>query len=191
MLIRGAQYDLMMSALFAGSRRLAVAFAALAVACALGAGLSVWLVAGGGSSAASRPKEDPVAFLRGIVSSIAANDYEHVWPSLHPAQQRVATRGLYVRCERLDPVVGELKGITVVRALDERIAVAGAGDDLVDSKAVTFRLKLSDVTGESFGLVTVHAVAVQGHWRWILTPDRFAVYRSGGCPTTPPPPQSA
>jgi hypothetical protein len=38
---------------------------------------------------------------------------------------------------------------------------------------------------------TVHAVAVAGHWRWILSPSRFAVYRSGTCPTAGPPSASA
>ena len=30
---------------------------------------------------------------------------------------------------------------------------------------------------------TVHAVAVEGEWRWILSPRRFGIYRSRACPT--------
>jgi hypothetical protein len=175
-----------MSARAARSR---VLFAVLAAAVALAAGLSVWF-AYGGSGAAAQPKEDPVVFLRGIVRSIAANDYERVWPTLHPAQQRVATRDLYVRCELLSPVPGHLDRIRVLRSVDEQIAIAGAGGGLVDSKAVTFELKLSEPATAASVVVTktVHAVAVRGRWRWILSPSRFASYRSGSCPGTGPAP---
>jgi hypothetical protein len=30
---------------------------------------------------------------------------------------------------------------------------------------------------------TSHAVAVAGHWTWILPPERFAEYRAGRCPS--------
>ncbi len=124
-----------------------------------------------------------MAFLTGIVRGVAANDYERVWPTLHPAQQRVATRALYVRCERLSPVAGHLDWIHVVRAVNSRIAVAGAGGRLVESKAVTFRVRLSDaIDGRVVVTQTAHAVAVDGRWRWILSPQRFATYRSGVCP---------
>jgi hypothetical protein len=165
---------------------------ALAVLTATAAGFGVWLgVRDGGNAVPVQPKDDPVVFLRGIVLGIASNDYQAVWPSLHPAQQRIATRRVYVRCELRDPVAGRLDGIEVVKALNERIVVAGAGGDLVDSKAVTFRLQLFESTGETFSLVTAHAVAVDGQWRWILRPSRFEVYRSGACPVTAPPPQRA
>jgi hypothetical protein len=185
LLIFAREYDSQTQALLSKPRRLLVA---LVLAAAIAAGLGVWLVGrGDGPAAAAVPKDDPVVFLRGIVTGIARNEYGRIWPALHPAQQRVATRGFYVRCEEGDPVVGQLDAIEVVRALDQRIAVPGAGDGLVDSKAVTFRLRLTDATGETSGLVTAHAVAVDGHWRWILTRSRFDVYRSGSCPVTAPP----
>jgi hypothetical protein len=163
----------------------------LALALAIGAGVGGWVASRGGPGRTAQPKDDPVVFLRGIVGRIARNDYAAVWPTLYPAQQRVATRENYVRCEAEDPVVGRLESLTLVTQLDERIVVAGAGSALVDSKAVTFRMKLSDSSGESFANVTVHAVAVDGHWRWILKPSRFAVYQAGGCPKTAPAPQRA
>jgi hypothetical protein len=168
--------------------------AALAIVIAAGTGVAVWLVAGGSGSSGSAapPKDDPVVFLRGIVQGIAANDYELVWPKLHPAQQRVATRQVYVRCEQLSPIPGHLDWIRVVGTADERITVAG-DEGVVDSKAVTFRLRLSEPSLDSAVVVTrtVHAVAVEGHWRWILTPKRFASYRSGSCPSAGEPPPSA
>jgi hypothetical protein len=55
---------------------------------------------------------------------------------------------------------------------------------VVDSKAITFRLKLSEPVLKESVIVTktVHAVAVDGRWRWILTPQRFGIYRSKLCP---------
>ena len=164
--------------------------AAAAIAVGVGVGVGVWANEDGGS--ASPPAEDPAVFLRGIVSGIAANDYGAVWQRLHPAQQRVATRAVYVRCEQLTPIPGHLDWIRVVAAKDERIAVSGDAG-MVDSKAVTFRLKLSEPVLKESVIVTktVHAVAVDGNWRWILTPERFGIYRTKSCPTASAAPTGA
>jgi hypothetical protein len=153
-----------------------------AVAIAVGVGAAVWAVTR--DDEAAQPAADPVVFLRGIVSRIADNDYAGVWPSLHPAQQRVATRGVYVSCEAMTPIPGHLDWIRLVRAGDERITVPG-DRGVVTSKAVTFRLKLSEPALDASVVVTqtVHAVAVDGRWRWILSPKRFGIYRSRACPT--------
>ena len=170
-------------------RHLALGVAAAAIA--VGVFLAVWL-GGRDGAAAKPPTDDPAVFLRGIVSSIAANDYDKVWLKLHPAQQRVATRTLYVRCEQLTPIPGHLDWIRVVRSKDERITVPG-DTGTVDSKAVTLRLKLSEPVFKQSVVVTktVHAVAVDGHWRWILTPQRFGIYRTKTCPGASPPPTGA
>jgi hypothetical protein len=154
--------------------------AVAAIAIAVGAGVAVWA---GGRSDTKQPSADPALFLRGVVSQIAANDYDAVWQTLHPAQQKVATRSFYVRCEQLSPIPGYLDWIRLVRTKDERITVPG-NKGVVDSKAVTFRLKLTEpVLNESVIVTkTVHAVAVGGEWRWILTPERFGIYRSKACP---------
>ncbi len=157
---------------------LGIAAAALAV----GVGLAVWAT-GRDGAAAKQPTDDPVVFLRSVVSSIAANDYGAAWEHLHPAQQRVATRGAYVRCEQLTPIPGHLDWIRLVGMKDERIIVPG-DRGVVDSKAITLRLKLSEPVLKDSVIVTktVHAVAVDGRWRWILTPQRFGIYRSKSCP---------
>ena len=140
-------------------------------------------ISGRDGSAEKRPPDDPVVFLRGVVSRIAANDYGAAWERLHPAQQRVATRIAYVRCEQLTPIPGHLDWIRLVRTKDERITVPG-DTGVVDSKAITLRLKLSEPVLKESVIVTktVHAVGVDGRWRWILTPERFGIYRSKSCP---------
>jgi hypothetical protein len=178
LLIAAGEYD----GTTASPRRQPIVVAAVAVASATGVVVAVW--AGGRDEVSRQPTADPVVFLRGIVSHIADNDYDGVWPMLHPAQQRVATRTIYVNCEALTPIPGHLDWIRLVRAEDEQITVPG-DHGVVPSKAVTFRLKLSEpVLDESVVVTqTVHAVAVDGEWRWILSPKRFGIYRSRSCPT--------
>jgi len=49
-------------------------------------------------------------------------------------------------------------------------------------------VRLSDaIEGGVVVTQTAHAVAVDGRWRWILSPQRFATYRSGACPAYGPP----
>ncbi|HEY7604581.1 MAG TPA: hypothetical protein VH760_09990 [Gaiellaceae bacterium] len=162
------------------------ALAVAAVAIAAGVGLAVW--AAGRDHGSKRPSGDAVVFLRGIVSQIADNDYAGVWPSLHPVQQRVATRSTYVTCEALTPIPGHLDWVRLVRRKIERITVPG-DRGVVDSEAVTFRVKLSEPVLKQSVIVTqtVHAVAVDGRWRWILSPKRFGIYRSKACPSAESP----
>ncbi len=178
MLIAAGEYD----GTTASPSKQQWALGVAAVAIAAGVGAAVW--AAGRHDATKQPTGDPVVFLRGIVSRIADNDYDGAWPSLHPAQQRVATRTVYVNCEAMTPIPGHLDWIRLVRAKDEQINVPG-DRGAVPSKAVTFRLKLSEPLLDESVIVTqtVHAVAVEGEWRWILSPRRFGIYRSRACPT--------
>jgi len=154
-----------------------------AAAIAAGVGIAVWAGARAGDS--GRASADPAVFLRGIVSRLADNDYAGAWPSLHPAQQRVATRAAYVECEQLTPVPGHLDWIRPAGTKDARIRVAG--DGAVAGKAVTFTLKLSEpVSRQSMRrTVTAYAVTVDGRWRWVLPPKRFGVYLAKACPAAP------
>jgi len=178
LLIAAGEYD----ATTAAPKKQHWALGVAAIAIAVGVGAAVW--AGGRDHGTQRPSGDAAVFLRGIVSLIANNDYSGAWPSLHPAQQRVATRTLYVQCEQLTPIPGHLDWIKLTATKDERINVPG-DKGLVDSKAVTFRLRISEPVLKEAMMreVTVHAVAVDGRWRWILSPQRFGVYRSKSCPS--------
>ena len=142
----------------------------------------------GGSGNAAQPKDDPVVFLKGVVAQIVRNDYADAWSTLHPAQRRVVSRRDYVRCELQTKIIGHLDSLTLVRAFDDFVLVAGGGVRPVKSKVATFRLRLSE---PGVGVITfthsVHAVAVGGRWKWILTPHRYELYRRGGCSQAPPP----
>jgi len=170
-------------------RRRPVLLATLAVAAvaAIAAG-AVLIGSRGGSGSTAQPKDDPVEFLKVVLGQIVRNDYADAWQTLHPAQQRVVSQRDYVRCELQTKIIGHLDSLTLVRAFDDPVLVAGGGVRPVESKVATFRLRLSE---PGVGVITfthsVHAVAVGGHWRWILTPHRYELYRLGGCSQAPPP----
>jgi hypothetical protein len=147
------------------------------------------VVAPSAVAAPRAPSGDPALFLRGVVAQLVRNDYASAWRTLHPEHQRVAPLEEYVACESLSPVPGQLESIRVLRVRTARLQVT-ADTPPVLSKAVTLRLTLLEPSlGERVVLThTVHAVAVDGRWSWVLPPQRYELYRSDGCgPAAAPP----
>src|SRR5215213_2465160 len=95
---------------------------AFLVAAALAAGAVFAFARGSGDGPG-----DPGAFMTSLVEEIAGNDYATAWLTLHPAQQRVATRNAYVSCESQSPIPGKLSSVSVVDVADEDVRVAGEG----------------------------------------------------------------
>jgi hypothetical protein len=125
---------------------------------------------------------DPVAFVKTVVDAVVADDYRRAWRTLHPVHQLVAPLDAYVTCELEEPIPGRLYSITVLRVVDERLAVAGVGS-AVASKAVRMRITIEDMATREHAVVTTtfHAVPVAGRWRWVLPEKRYALYRTGAC----------
>jgi len=77
--------------------------------------------------------------------------------------------------------------VRVLRVYDTPAAL-GAGR-FVPSEAVVVRITISAGAASSIPPVvvddTIHAVAVNGNWRWILPTWRLEEYRSGHCPDVP------
>jgi hypothetical protein len=147
-----------------------------------------------GTTAAERPSRqlrtlpaptaagDPVAFVKGVVDAVVADDYRRAWRTLHPAHQLVAPLETYVACELEEPIPGRLYSIAVLRVADTRSEVAGVGL-AVASKAVRLRVTIEDMATKERAQVTTtfHAVPVHGRWRWILPDERYTLYRTGAC----------
>lgn len=129
---------------------------------------------------------DPVLFLEGVVRQIAANQYAQAWQTLDPAQQRLVREDEYVRCESASPIPGSLDWIRVVRVSDGHVRVAGVDPAPVASKAVTFRLRISESSLHASVVIThtAHAVVAGNRWAWILPPARLKLHRSGTCGST-------
>ena len=145
----------------------------------MAAALAAGVVLGFGRGSGNGPG-DPGAFMTELVEEIAGNDYATAWQTLHPAQQRIATRAQYVACESQSPIPGKLSSVKVVDVADENVQVAGEGK--AAGKAVRVKLSIAGL-GEPVVLThTGHTVAVGDHWTWILPPERFAEYKAGRCP---------
>ena len=133
-----------------------------------------------------RPDDGAMTFARKVVRQIAEDRYDEAWPLLHPSHQQVASRAEYVSCEQQSPIPGRLVSETTGKAVDEPVVLLPG--KRVASRAVPVRVVLLDVaTSEQTAVnLRVHAVAVDGQWRWVMPPKRFAQYRDGICPDAPP-----
>jgi hypothetical protein len=121
-------------------------------------------------------------FLVRMIEEKMAGRYADAWSSLYPFHQRVVSRADYVACERLLPFDGHLESVTVVRVVAGPVAVAGLARPVAGA-AVTMRVvvRWPGLAKPVVIVDTMHAVAAHGRWTWILSPDRFALYRGRGC----------
>ena len=131
----------------------------------------------------AEPAGDPVAFAVRIVRLVGANRYGPAWDLLHPGQQADVRRAEYVRCELRSAIPGHVVSVEVVDVRDEDIEVAGV-EGRTASHAVEVRTVIADpVVPEGVAVdQTVHAVAADGRWAWILPGRRFVAFAAGRCP---------
>ena len=83
------------------------------------------------------------------------------------------TRARFVECEQNEGF--GLRKFKVLETYDEKIDVAGRS---VPSTAVSVQVTSDD----GITTATLHAVRVDGTWRWVLQPSDLAAYRRGACP---------
>ena len=150
--------------------------------------VAVAVLAGCGSTTAT-PKDDPAKFAVKVLNQLVRNQYASAWRDLHPADQRVAPLAEYVGCENRTPILARPLTIKVLMVNDESVGLGNGR--FVDSKAVGVRLGFE---GNLKLTHTVHVVALNGHWRWILPSWRFRDYKADRCPSdagSAPPPQTS
>ena len=136
----------------------------------------------GESHAATAPRTDPAAFVTRIVGFVVRDEYGRAWDDLYPAHQKVASRQEYVDCEQQTPVGGVVRSIEVLDVADEQARIPGESRR-VAAKAVKLRVTLVEPATHARDVFThtFHAVLVGARWTWILSPPRYALYRSGSC----------
>ena len=135
---------------------------------------------------AQEPDQDPADFFKESANQAFLGQYGRAWDSLYPSQQALVSRSKYVDCESAsneDTTTYTLDKIEVLDQYDEPVRIGGQAKD-VPSKAVTLRMTVSTPELEKPVKVTrtAHAVAVNGEWRWILTPEDYRAYKAGRCP---------
>jgi hypothetical protein len=131
-------------------------------------------------AAGAPAQSDPRALVKQLVVQMVRDDYARAWLTLHPAHKAVAGRWEYADCEIMTPIPGRITSLRVTGVTDRRVDLPGVGR--VAGKAIAFRLVLNDLVITH----TANVVAVDGEWRWILTPERYELYRANGCAGFPP-----
>jgi len=104
--------------------------------------------------------------------------FGRTWDDLHPGHQAVVTRSRYEDC-RSRASAGtspSIDRIEVKEVYDGPIETEGVPERT--SKAVTVRI----VSGADELTDTLHAVLVNGRWRWMLLTEDVDTYQAGECP---------
>jgi hypothetical protein len=150
---------------------------------ALGVATVAALALGGSSRAAQRPPLDTAAgfFLQEARDKIDG-DWNAAWRTLYPLHRQVASRSEFVHCERANPFPAPLKSLRVVRVRNAPVRVPGLARPVagvavdVHVELVWFGPRDPIVLRHTFHLVPVH-----GRWTWLLSADRYRLYRAHAC----------
>ncbi len=113
---------------------------------------------------------------------IVENRYAEAWETLNPVDRSVAPKSEYVRCENRSPFTATFVRARLGHVGDESV---GLGDGrFVDSKAVEVLVTLRAAGTPRFVVRhTVHVVAADGEWSWILPAWRYGYFRDDVCPS--------
>jgi hypothetical protein len=137
----------------------------------------VGILAVAGCGGGGAPEQPAGEFVDGLFTRIFAGRHASVWEDLYPPHQEVASRARYVSCSSREPTIDASAGVEVLDVRDQRWQVAGEQESR-ESTAVTFRITIAGSGATSTG----HLIAVDGRWRWILSPADYAAFSSGSCP---------
>jgi hypothetical protein len=121
-------------------------------------------------------------FFLTVLEQKVSGDWAKAWQSLYPLHKRIAARDTFIRCETATPFPAQLESIHVVRVRAMPFRPPGALHP-VPSAAVTVAVELrwygprDPITFRH----TFHLVAVHGRWTWLLSLDRYRLYRQDAC----------
>jgi hypothetical protein len=121
-------------------------------------------------------------FFLTMLEQKVRGDWGKAWQSLYPPHQRIAPRETFIRCETARPFLAPLKSIHVVRVRAVPFRPPGALRP-VPSAAVTVAVALRwyGPRDPITFMHTFHLVAVHGRWTWLLSADRYRLYRRDAC----------
>jgi hypothetical protein len=146
--------------------------ARLAVTAATALALAV-LAGGCGSSATTPGKESAADFVKRVTLEFSRGQSGRLWDELVPADQAIVSRAKFVTCEGNEGF--GLQTMQVLDSYDDPTSIAGKSQP---ATAVTLKVTADDGTTTA----TMHAIPVNGSWRWTLQPAEYAAYTKGKCP---------
>jgi hypothetical protein len=130
---------------------------------------------GAGSGSGLGGQESAASFVRRVTTEFSRGQSGRLWDELLPADQRVVTRARFVACQANEG--WDLKSIKV---LDTYADPVNLGPRSLPAKAVSVQV----TSGDGVTTATMHAVSVNGTWRWVLQSSDRAAYSRGTCPGT-------
>jgi len=128
------------------------------------------------------PLESARAFFLGELRDKIAGDWAAAWQTLYPLHQQVASQADFVSCERATPFPARLRGIRVVGVRRSLVRVPGLARPAT-GVAVDVRVELRWY-GPRDPIVfrhTIHLVPVARRWTWLLSAERYRLYRDHEC----------
>jgi hypothetical protein len=131
----------------------------------------------GGSRSGGTPggQQSAADFIRQVTTQFSLGQTGPLWDTLHPADQAVVGRARYMACHTSSGF--DLKTFKVLQTYPDTVAIAGKA---TPSTAVSVRVTSDD----GVTTATMHAVNLNGKWRWILSPADYAGYKQGRCPSS-------
>jgi hypothetical protein len=144
-----------------------LATAALVAALSTGCGSSNSSYGGGGSQSAAD-------FIRQVTTQFSRAQFGPLWDTLHPADQAIVSRARYMACQGSG---FDLTKFKVLQTYADTVYVAGRS---TPSTAVSVQVTSDD----GLTTATMHAVTINGKWRWILSPSQYSTYKQGKCPAS-------
>ncbi|HEX3055968.1 MAG TPA: hypothetical protein VHP82_07505 [Gaiellaceae bacterium] len=154
---------------------------------------ALWMLATvgiAGAHAAPRTTASPALrtagpFMLDDIRIKVEGNWDLAWQTLYPAHKVVARRSVYVACETSTPWPAPVESVALVGVHRASFRVPGGG--VVDGAAVAVRIAVKWYRERDPLTFThvFHVVPVNGHWTWLLSPQRYALYRHDGCGNFP------
>jgi hypothetical protein len=138
--------------------------------------IAVTLTGCGGSRNSGTPggQQSAADFIRKVTTQFSLGQTGPLWDTLDPADQAIVSRARYMACHTTSGF--DLKDFKVLQTYPDTVDIAGKA---TPSTAVSVRATADD----GVTTATIHAVNINGKWRWILSPVDYAAYKQGKCPS--------
>jgi hypothetical protein len=130
---------------------------------------------GSGSGSTSGGGQSAADFIRQVTTRFSLGQTGPLWDTLHPADQAVVSRARYMACHTSSGF--DLQKFKVIQTYADTVDVAGKA---TPSTAVSVRVTADD----GVTTATMHAIKLNGKWRWILSSADYSAYRQGKCPSS-------